>query len=345
MCYHGGMLVLAIETSCDETAVAILRHGREVLVNLVASQVDLHRRYGGIVPELASRRHMEVILPLTEEALSQAGLTLKDLSGLAVTNGPGLIGALVVGVSFAKALAFSTDLPLVAVDHLNAHFLAIFLEEEHPSFPFVALVVSGGHTALFYVESHLRYYLLGQTRDDAAGEAFDKVSKLLGLGYPGGRIISKLAEHGDPEAISLPRPMLTKSPFDFSFSGLKTAVVYYVRERQAKGEEIPLHDLCASFEAAVVEVLVKKAVAAVKATRARNLVVAGGVAANKRLRQALKEAAEEEGFSLFLPRPEYCTDNAAMVGVAGYHKLISEDLADLELDVYARSLVPKYSKI
>ncbi len=336
------MLVLSIETSCDETAVAIVENGRRVVVNLVASQLDLHRRYGGIVPELASRKHMEIIFPLTQEAIIQGGINFDELSGIAVTNGPGLIGALVVGVAFAKGLAFSTGLPLVAVDHLNAHFLAIFLEDKQPEFPFVALVVSGGHTSLFYVKEPLKYYLLGQTRDDAAGEAFDKVSKLLGLGYPGGRIISKLAEHGDPQAISFPRPMITKTPFDFSFSGLKTAVVYYVKEIQSQGKDIPLHDLCASFEAAVVDVLVTKAVNAIKYTGVKNLVVSGGVAANKRLRETLKGIAQEEGFSLFLPRPEYCTDNAAMVGVVGYYKLLANQLADLTLDVYARSLVPRY---
>ncbi len=335
------MPVLAIESSCDETAVAVVEGGRRVLANLVASQVDLHRRFGGIVPELASRRHMEVILPLTEEALKTAGLNWRDLSGIAVTNGPGLVGALVIGVSFAKALSFGTGLPLVAVDHLNAHFMAIFLEEDQPEFPFVALVVSGGHTSLFLVKDPLTYFLLGQTRDDAAGEAFDKVAKLLGLGYPGGRIISRLAEVGDPQSIPLPRPMLDKG-LDFSFSGLKTAVVNFVRDLEKKGLRPPVQDLCASFEVAVVEVLVEKAVSALRLTGVPRLVVAGGVAANRRLRRSLEERAAQEGFSLYLPRPEYCTDNAAMVAVVGHHKLQKGLLADLELDVYARSLVPRY---
>ncbi len=335
------MLLLAIETSCDETALALVEDGRRVRANLVASQVDLHRRFGGIVPELASRRHMEVILPLAEETLRRSGLSLSEVDGLCVTNGPGLVGALVIGVSFAKALSFGTGLPLAAVDHLNAHFMAIFLEKDPPEFPFVALVVSGGHTSLFLVRSPLEYYLLGQTRDDAAGEAFDKVAKLLGLGYPGGRIISRLAEAGDPESIPLPRPMKEKG-LDFSFSGLKTAVVNYVRDLEKKGLRIPVQDLCASFEWAVVEVLVEKSAAALKITGVNRLVVAGGVAANKRLRETLAQKAQEEGFSLYLPRPEYCTDNAAMVAVVGYHKLKKGLWADLELDVYARSVVPRY---
>ena len=335
------MHILAIETSCDETALAVLKGEDQILCNEVASQIELHRRFGGIVPELASRRHMETILPLTEEALKKAQIDFEEIEAIAVTNGPGLIGALVIGVSFAKALAYALKRPLVAVDHLHAHFLAAFLEEKKPSFPFVALVVSGGHTCLFFVRDYLEYYLLGQTRDDAAGEAFDKVAKLLGLGYPGGRIISRLAEHGDPSRIPLPRPMREKG-LDFSFSGLKTAVVNLVKDLQKKGLRIPVQDLCASFEAAVVDVLVEKSLRALKALELRRLVVAGGVASNRRLRQELQHAAQEHGFDLFLPRPEFCTDNAAMVAVVGLHKYKQKIFADLELDVYARSHVPKY---
>ncbi len=336
------MKILALETSCDETAFAVLEDGEKVLANLVASQEELHRRYGGIVPELASRKHMELILPLAQETLRQAGLDLSAIEAVAVTNGPGLIGSLVIGVSFAKAIAYARGLPLLAVDHLNAHFLAAFLEEEKPGFPFVALVVSGGHTALFYVKDYLEYFLLGQTRDDAAGEAFDKVAKLLGLGYPGGRIISRLAEEGDPQSIPLPRPLLQKENFDFSFSGLKTAVVNFVSDLRKKGLPIPIHDLCASFEKAVVDVLVAKTIKALEYTGVKDLVVAGGVAANRRLRTSFAQAAQEAGFRLFLPRPSYCTDNAAMVGVVGFHKWRQKAFAPLDLDVYARTKVPRY---
>ncbi len=336
------MKLLALETSCDETAFAILEDGHKILANLVASQEELHRRYGGIVPELASRKHMELILPLAQETLAKAGLTLEEIEAVAVTNGPGLIGSLVIGVSFAKALAFARKIPLLAVDHINAHFLAAFLEEEKPDFPFLALVVSGGHTALFLVKDYLEYYLLGQTRDDAAGEAFDKVAKLLGLGYPGGRIISRLAEEGEPGSIPLPRPLLDKENFDFSFSGLKTAVVNFVNDLKKKGLPVPIHDLCASFEAAVVEVLVTKTLKALSATGVQDLVVAGGVAANRRLRKEFQQAAREKGFRLFLPRPEFCTDNAAMVGVAGYQKWLRGEFSGLDLDVYARSQFPRY---
>ncbi len=336
------MKLLALETSCDETAFAILEDGEKVLANLVASQEELHRRYGGIVPELASRRHLELILPLAFEALERARISLEEIEAVAVTNGPGLIGSLLIGVSFAKALAFGRGLPLLAVDHINAHFLAAFLEEKKPSFPFIALVVSGGHTALFYVRDYLEFYLLGQTRDDAAGEAFDKVAKLLGLGYPGGRIISRLAEKGDPQSIPLPRPLLDQEGFDFSFSGLKTAVAHFVKDLQKKGLPVPIHDLCASFEAAVVEVLVKKTLRALNATGVKNLVVAGGVASNKSLREEFQKLAREDGFFLFLPRPEFCTDNAAMVGVAGYQRWLRKEFASLDLDVYARSQFPRY---
>ncbi len=336
------MRILALETSCDETAVAILEDGHRLLAHMVSSQIDIHRRYGGIVPELASRRHMEIIYPLTKDALRSAGLNIDQIDAFAVTNGPGLIGALVVGVSFAKALAYANKKPLVAVDHLNAHFMAVFLEPHPPRFPFVALVVSGGHTSLFYVEGPLRYSLLGQTRDDAAGEAFDKVAKLLGLGYPGGRIISRLAEQGNPQAIALPRPLLEKNNLDFSFSGLKTAVVYYVRECQRQKKPLPLHDLCASFEMAVIDVLVHKALQALKHTHVKRLVVAGGVAANKRLRKTLSEISRQEGFELFIPQPAYCTDNAAMVAVAGYQRLLAGKVEGPELDVYARKLIPRY---
>ncbi|AEH46053.1 metalloendopeptidase, glycoprotease family [Thermodesulfatator indicus DSM 15286] len=337
------MKILAIETSCDETACAILKDGEKILTNLVASQEELHRRYGGIVPELASRKHMEVILPLTQEALERANLGLEEIDAVCVTNGPGLIGSLVIGVSFAKALAYGRKIPLIACDHINAHILAVFLEKEKPPFPFVALVVSGGHTALFWVKDYLEFYLLGQTRDDAAGEAFDKVAKLLGLGYPGGRIISRLAEEGNPDLIPLPRPMLDKPGFDFSFSGLKTAVVNYVNDLKLKGLSVPIHDLCAAFEKAVVEVLKEKAVAALLATNCQHLVLAGGVAANKRLRETLKHEAQKRNFKLYLPSPEFCTDNAAMIAVCGYHKYLRGEFASLDLDVYARANFKKLS--
>ncbi len=335
------MRVLAIESSCDETAVAVvelIEGNFRVRANLVASQVALHRPFGGIVPEIASRRHLEVIYPLTEEALKQAGLSLEEVDLLAVTSGPGLVGSLVVGVSFTKALAFALGKPLVPVDHVKAHSLAIFLEREL-EFPWLSLVVSGGHTALFLVKSPTEHYLLGHTRDDAAGEAFDKVAKLLNLGYPGGPVISRLAEKGDPSRIPLPRPMLDSPDFDFSFSGLKTAVLNLVRS----GEEFLVHDLCAAFETAVAEVLVAKARRALETLGLRRVVVAGGVAANRRLRALFEAEARKEGFEVHFPSPEYCTDNAAMVAVSGYFEFQAGRKASLELDVYARSRFPRYS--
>ena len=330
------MLILAIESSCDETAAAVVEDGRRALSSVVASQNDLHGHFGGVVPELASRRHLEMIVPVVDEALARAGVGLKEITGLAVTQGPGLVGALVVGFSFAKALAMARGLPLVGVDHLHAHLLAVFLEAT-PSFPFVALVVSGGHTNLYLVDDFLTYRLLGQTRDDAAGEAFDKVAKLLELGYPGGPIISQIAQKGNPQAIPLPRARVKGAPLDFSFSGLKTAVVHYVRRVKAQGEPLPLADLCASFETAVVEMLVERTLLAVEQTGVKTVVLAGGVAANPRLRKTLKAAGRERGLEVFTPSPALCTDNAAMVGVAGYHLHKAGRLLDLEADVYARA--------
>ena len=330
------MLILAIESSCDETAAAVVEDGRRALSSVVASQNDLHGHFGGVVPELASRRHLEMIVPVVDEALARAGVGLKEITGLAVTQGPGLVGALVVGFSFAKALAMARGLPLVGVDHLHAHLLAVFLEAA-PSFPFVALVVSGGHTNLYLVDDFLTYRLLGQTRDDAAGEAFDKVAKLLELGYPGGPIISQIAQKGNPQAIPLPRARVKGAPLDFSFSGLKTAVVHYVRRVKAQGEPLPLADLCASFEAAVVEMLVERTLLAVEQTGVKTVVLAGGVAANPRLRKTLKAAGIKRGLEVFTPSPALCTDNAAMVGVAGYHLHKAGRLLDLEADVYARA--------
>ncbi|WP_456432203.1 tRNA (adenosine(37)-N6)-threonylcarbamoyltransferase complex transferase subunit TsaD [Thermosulfuriphilus sp.] len=335
------MLILAIESSCDETAAAVVEDGRRALSSVVASQTDLHGPFGGVVPELASRRHLEMIVPVVTEALKEASVSISDLDALAVTQGPGLVGALVVGLSFAKAAAMAANLPLVGVDHLHAHLLAIFLEGS-PTFPFVALVVSGGHTSLYFVENFLIYRLIGQTRDDAAGEAFDKVAKLLGLGYPGGPVISSRAQGGNPEAIPFPRARVNGAPFDFSFSGLKTAVVQYVREKQTSGQPLAIDDICASFEAAVVDVLVERAILAAKKTGVKTIVLAGGVAANPRLRTSLKEAGQREALAVFIPGPHLCTDNAAMVGVAGYYLLKAGHLLDFEADVYARSQVPRY---
>lgn len=334
------MLVLGIESSCDETAIAVVEVGKKglsVRSSLVASQVAFHRPFGGIVPEIASRKHVEVIYALCQEALREARVELYAIDLLAVTNGPGLVGSLVVGVSFAKALAYGLNKSLSPVDHVKAHSLAIFLEKPI-EFPFISLVVSGGHTALFLVKSPTEHYLLGQTRDDAAGEAFDKVAKLLDLGYPGGPLISRLAETGEASNIDLPRPMLDSPDLDFSFSGLKTAVLNLVRS----GRAFMVHDLCAAFETAVCEVLVEKSRRALKQLGLKRLVVSGGVAANRRLRESFAKLAETEGLEVYFPPPVYCTDNAAMVAIAGYYEFMAGNTADLKLDVYARSQFPRY---
>jgi len=331
------MLILGIETSCDETAAAVVADGRRVLSSVVATQFELHAQYGGVVPEIAARRHLENILPVIQAALDQAGVTLKEIDGLAASQGPGLIGALVIGMAVAKALAFTLKKPLAGVHHLQAHILAAFLTDAPPAFPFIALVVSGGHTNIYLVRAFRDMELLGRTRDDAAGEAFDKVAKLLRLGYPGGVKIEALAREGDPGVYALPRPRIPQEPLTFSFSGLKTAVVHQVKKHpEILGDPVAQTHLAASFQEAVVESLTSRAWLALEETGCTRLVVCGGVAANGRLRQVLQERAGSGGAELFLPPLNLCTDNAAMVAAAGYFQLQAGERLDLAADVYSR---------
>lgn len=330
------MLILGLESSCDETAAAVLRDGSEVLADVVNSQIAVHTPYGGVVPELASRKHLENIVPVVATALAEAGITLDDLDGMAVTQGPGLVGSLLVGLSFAKAVSLVKKIPYTCVDHTVGHLLSIFLEPEHPDFPYIALIVSGGHSSLFQVNSPSSFRLLGRTKDDAAGEAFDKVAKLLGLDYPGGPVISRLAAAGDRQAIDFPRAWLGGGSLDFSFSGLKTAVANHVHQAGQHGEPLPIPDICASFQEAVVEVLTVKALKAAQAANCNKLVVAGGVAANPRLREYLRLKAAARQIRVYLPSPRYCTDNAAMIALAGYHRFHEATLS-LDTDVYSRS--------
>ena len=332
------MRVLAIETSCDDTGAAVVLDGRKILSNVISSQIPIHQKYGGVVPELASRKHIESIVPIVTEALETAKVTLKEIDGIAVTQGPGLVGSLLVGLSFAKSLSFATGLPFVGVNHIEAHLSAIFLEEKPPRFPFIGLVVSGGHTSLFRVDGFGKYKRLGQTRDDAAGEAFDKVAKLLGLGYPGGPIIDELSEKGNPKAIRFPRASLGKDSFDFSFSGLKTAVVNYVKLHPGRVEDYPevlIRDIVSSFQEAVVEVLVKKTLRSAQPQGLKRIVHSGGVAANRRLREKMKEEASVEKMKVYIPSPSFCTDNAAMVGVVGYEYLKRGIRSPLSLNAFS----------
>ena len=313
-------LILAIESSCDETAAAVVRNGREVLSNVISSQIDLHTLYGGVVPEIASRKHIERINQVIEEALSTAGVSLAQTDAVAVTYGPGLVGALLVGVAEAKAIAYAAGKPLVGVHHIEGHIAANFIEHPELEPPFLSLVVSGGHTHLVRVEDYGVFTILGRTRDDAAGEAFDKVARAIGLGYPGGPKIDRVAREGDPEAIAFPRTHIEDAPYDFSFSGVKSAVLNYINGCQMKGQEYRQADIAASFQKAVTDVLVGNAMRAVEEYHADRFAIAGGVAANSALRQAMKEACEERGVKLYYPSPVYCTDNAAMIGVAGYYE-------------------------
>jgi N6-L-threonylcarbamoyladenine synthase len=333
------MKILGIDTSCDDTSAAIVAEGRATLSNVVQSQIRLHHPYGGVVPELASREHLRHIVDVVDEAFSKASVDQQDIDGIAVTIGPGLIGSLLVGLYYAKGLSYALGVPLVGVNHLEGHILSVFLEEEAPPFPFVALTVSGGHTSLYHVKDFGRYVLLGQTLDDAAGEAFDKVAKLLGLGYPGGAVIENLALGGNRERVRFPRAYLAPDSLDFSFSGLKTSVALFVkrwRENQEEAHQATVADIAASFQEAVVDVLVQKVIGAAVGSRVSAVVVAGGVACNKALRARLNEKASERGILVFYPRPAYCTDNGAMIAVAGYHRLIHGERAELSLDVRSR---------
>ncbi len=331
------MLILGVESSCDETAAAVLEDGRLLRSNIINSQIAVHAEYGGVVPELASRHHLLNIYPVVQEALCQAEVTIDDIDALAVTQGPGLIGSLLVGLSFVKALALVRGLPFTGVDHLSGHISAVFLGERRPDYPFVALVASGGHSSIFQVSGPLDYRLLGCSRDDAAGEAFDKVAKLLGLSYPGGPVVAERALEGDGRAIKFPRAWLKADSLDFSFSGLKTSVVNYVNQCRMKKKPIPIADICASFQEAVVEVLVEKTIMAARQRGIKHLTAAGGVASNQRLREELSRRCREEGMELFLTPAEFCTDNAAMIALAGWYRLQNGETSDNDLDVYSRS--------
>ena len=331
------MLTLGIESSCDDTAAAVLQDSDTLLSSVISSQDNIHTRFGGVVPELASRRHLESINPVVQEALGRAGVSIRDIDLIAVTQGPGLIGSLLVGFSYAKAVSYVSKVPFIGVDHMAGHLLSVFLEDEKPQFPFVALIVSGGTSSLFLCISYSNFTLLGRTRDDAAGEAFDKVGKLIGLEYPGGPHVSRQAQTGNRKAISLPRAWLEEASLDFSFSGLKTAVLNHYNASKAKNEDLQIPDLCASFQEAVVEVLVEKTMLAIKKTSLATVVMGGGVSANLRLREMMKNRCDENGIRLFAPRPSFCTDNGAMIALAGYFQFQRTTPVQYNQDVYSRS--------
>ncbi len=324
--------ILAIESSCDETAAAVVRNGRKVISNVISSQIDIHTLYGGVVPEIASRKHIERINQVITQALTEADMKLADMDAIAVTYGPGLVGALLVGVAEAKAISFATGIPLIGVHHIEGHICANYIENKDLEPPFISLVVSGGHTHLVNVMDYGVYEILGRTRDDAAGEAFDKVARAIGLGYPGGPKIDKVAKEGNPEAIDFPRAKVRDGEYDFSFSGLKSAVLNYLNSEKMAGREINVPDVAASFQKAVTDVLTEHSINALKAGSYKKFALAGGVASNSALRASMKEACEREGIKLYCPSPVFCTDNAAMIGVAGYYEYIKGNFADLSLN-------------
>lgn len=326
------VIILGIETSCDETSAAVLANGTDLKSHIISSQIGTHQKYGGVVPEIASREHCLHISQVVAEALGQAGMRFKDLSAVAVTYGPGLVGSLLVGVSAAKAMAYAADIPLIGVNHLEGHVYANFLEHPDLRFPLLALLASGGHTNLIIFKGHLDYEVIGRTRDDAAGEAFDKVARALGFGYPGGPNIQKAAFEGNAAAFDFPKAMLETGSFDFSFSGLKSSVLNTLNSARMKGEVLNTADLAASFLAAVVEVLVQKTLRALEKYPVKTLALAGGVAANSNLRQALQQELDHRGISFVYPSPVYCTDNGAMIALAGYYRFMNDDYASWKLN-------------
>ncbi|MEA1940007.1 MAG: tRNA (adenosine(37)-N6)-threonylcarbamoyltransferase complex transferase subunit TsaD [Candidatus Caldatribacteriota bacterium] len=335
-------LIMGIETSCDETAAAIVQRGDNVLSNIIASQIDIHKKYGGVVPEIASRKHIECIIPVIDDALNKSGKKLSDLSAVAVTYGPGLIGSLLIGLTLAKSIAFAQNIPLIGVNHLEAHIYANFLEHKELKPPLICLIVSGGHTSLVYIRCFGSYELLGQTKDDAAGEIFDKIAKYLNLGYPGGPVIEKLAEKGKSSMIKFPRPIINDHSYDFSFSGLKTAVIYHIKKLREEDKNVPVNDIAASFQQAVADVLVEKTVKAALKYNVRQIALAGGVASNSFLQREVKKRAGRSNIKVFYPSSQLCTDNAVMVASVGYYKLKENKISSLALDAVSR--LPLVSK-
>ena len=329
------MNILAIESSCDETAAAVVSDGRIVRSSVVASQVEEHRLYGGVVPEIASRRHAEAITPVTRQALREADCSLSDIGAIAVTHAPGLIGALLVGVNFAKGLSLSTGIPLVPTHHLRSHIASNYISSQELKPPFLCLVVSGGHSHIVMVKDYTEMKIIGKTRDDAAGEAFDKAARAMGMPYPGGIELDKVAENGDPGAFKLPRPIVHDAPYDFSFSGLKTAVINLLHNSAQKGETLRKEDVCASYRYAVVDCLVTNFIKAADDLRVDRLVIAGGVSANSLLRKTLSDECRRRGWEFYMPDKKWCGDNAAMVGSQGYYEYLSGNIADTDLNAYA----------
>lgn len=328
----GNICILGIETSCDETSASVVVNGRQILSNIISSQISLHKVYGGVVPEIASRKHVETIIPVIDQAVSEAGINLKDIDAIGVTYGPGLVGALLVGLSAAKGLAFSLNKPLIGVHHIEGHIAANYLQHPELEPPFICLVVSGGHSHIVHVKDYYNYEILGQTRDDAAGEAFDKVARAIGLGYPGGPLIDNAAKNGNSKAIDFPRVYFHDGSLDFSFSGIKTAVLNYINNIEQRGGSYSVEDISASFQEAVVEVLVNNTITAAKSKNIKKVALAGGVASNSALRKRMGEAVEEKGLSLYYPDKILCTDNAAMIACSAYYQYRRGNWSGLDLN-------------